>query len=457
MTISGILLLYILLTEISQQQVNPDTMKIQTGFTAASILITMSCLICGCKKSNDGTNKLPVCTITHPQNGDEISKGDTVVINADATDPDGKIAEVRFYIDDNGTGFADQFPYTFTWLTGTLQTGTHKIRISATDNDGGSSSDEIAVFLTAPVPVDQPPVVDFSADKTSITRYDSIHFTDLSTNNPTTWAWNFGDGETSSLQNPTHTFTKSGTFTVSLTAANNFGYNTLTKTGLIAVAAGDTTGIVTDIDGNVYKTIKIGTQWWMAENLKTTHYNDGSPITQITNLNDWKTNTGPAFAWFYYDRVAYKDRFGALYNWNAVNTGKLSPEGWHVPTEDEWTNLINYLIENGYNFDGTTTGNKIAKAMADTSSWTLFNVTGGNPDNTDYPAYRNKSGFTAVSTGYCDTEGGMGDPGYNTYWWTATEYNNDQAWYHGILGYQVDIPTYAGQKNFGFFIRCVRN
>ena len=99
---------------------------------------------------------------------------------------------------------------------------------------------------------------------------------------------------------------------------------------------------VTDIDGNVYHTVKIGTQTWMVENLKTTHYNDNTPITPITDNTAWKNAIAPGYCWYDND-IANKTPYGALYNWYTVNTGKLAPKGWHIPSTTEWQTLISYL------------------------------------------------------------------------------------------------------------------
>src|SRR5574344_1985932 len=129
-----------------------------------------------------------------------------------------------------------------------------------------------------------------------------------------------------------------------------------------------TYGSITDIDGNTYKTVTIGTQTWMAENLKVTKYNDGIAIPNVTDATAWSELTTGALC-DYDNTPSNSETYGKLYNWYAVNTGKLCPTGWHVPSDAEWTILENYLIANGYNYDGTTTNNKIAKAMASSSGW----------------------------------------------------------------------------------------
>jgi uncharacterized protein (TIGR02145 family) len=129
------------------------------------------------------------------------------------------------------------------------------------------------------------------------------------------------------------------------------------------------TTAVTDKDGNVYHTVTIGTQTWMVENLKTTKYNDGTAIPFITDNSAWANLTTPGYCWYNNDSTTYKNMYGALYNWYAVSTGNLAPKGWHVATDAEWTTLQNYLITNGYNYDGSTSGNFIAKSLADTLIW----------------------------------------------------------------------------------------
>lgn len=110
------------------------------------------------------------------------------------------------------------------------------------------------------------------------------------------------------------------------------------------------TGLVTDADGNSYTSVTIGAQVWMVENLQTTKYNDG---TAIPLVETWNYPIKPGYCWYNKD-IANKGSYGALYNWYAVNTGKLAPTGWHVPTDADWTTLENYLMANGFNYDGIT-------------------------------------------------------------------------------------------------------
>jgi len=167
--------------------------------------------------------------------------------------------------------------------------------------------------------------------------------------------------------------------------------------GAIVFNPNITYGSMTDIDGNTYKTVTIGTQTWMAENLKVTKYNDGTNIPNVTDDTEWGNLTTGAYCNYNNDQSNVAT-YGRLYNWYAVNTGKLCPTGWHVPSDAEWTTLEDYLIANGYNYDGTTIDNKIAKAMASSSGWESYSEV-GVIGNDDYPEKQNASGFTALPGG----------------------------------------------------------
>ena len=107
------------------------------------------------------------------------------------------------------------------------------------------------------------------------------------------------------------------------------------------LAAQETDTIIDSRDGQIYNIVKIGNQWWMAENLRTATYNDDTPIPEVPD-SIWSNLTTGAYCWYYNDSLGFKF-YGMLYNWYTVNTGKLCPTGWHVPTDAEWTTLTNYL------------------------------------------------------------------------------------------------------------------
>ena len=212
---------------------------------------------------------------------------------------------------------------------------------------------------------------------------------------------------------------------------------------------------VTDIDGNTYQTVRIGNQVWMAENLRVTHYNDGTPITLDTAKLTWTFAETEKFC--YYANITDPDsiaKFGALYNWHTVNTGKLAPTGWHVPTPEEWDVLLNHMIASGYNYDGTTTGNKIGKSLAAKENWEASTNTGAVGNDL---SQNNTSGFSAYPSGYRTADGHSVDIGKVVTFWTTVESDKDNA-YHRHLNYS---NGYLLSGNFfkseGRCVRCVKD
>ncbi|NLU37745.1 MAG: hypothetical protein GXX78_02525 [Bacteroidales bacterium] len=212
-------------------------------------------------------------------------------------------------------------------------------------------------------------------------------------------------------------------------------------------------GTVKDADGNKYNTVKIGTQVWTVENLKTTKYNDGTPIPNVPD-DEWSNLTTGAYC--NYDNLeSNAEIYGRLYNWYAVNTGKLAPAGWHVPTDDDWAILENCLIAIGYNYDGTLEGNKIAKSLCAKTNWALSSeagTPGAAPEN------NNSTGFTALPGGYRRSHyGGFDRIGKSGYWWRSTVYDGNTAYYrHLDYDYEVLLRGLDYKAN-GFSVRLVRD
>ncbi len=252
-----------------------------------------------------------------------------------------------------------------------------------------------------------------------------------------------------------------------------------------------------DGDGNNYPIVKIGTQtsmaenlkstkyandveaepWlWMAENLKTTKYADGTAIPLVTDDIAWAVlgdnNTDKAYCFCNNDASLGG---GALYTYAAAVNGTphdgtnpvqgICPKGWHLPSDAEWTALVNYLIANGYNYDGTTSGDKTGKSLASTIGWSLTSPIGwrnssivgtiGNSKSTN-----NSTGFSALPgglrLGYNDTYS-FTYASYRCYWWSSTEYSSSWA-YGRVLCYDYpDLRRHSSGKSFGFSVRCVRD
>lgn len=193
--------------------------------------------------------------------------------------------------------------------------------------------------------------------------------------------------------------------------------------------------VCSDFDNNNYATVQIGTQTWMAENLKTTHYKNGAAIPNVTDSLTWITLTTGAYC-DYNNTPANSTTYGRLYNWYAVNTGNLCPTGWHVPTDAEWTTLTTYL-------GGESIAGGKLKA---TTLWDSPN-TGAT----------NSSGFTAFPGGYRYLSGTFNKIGNHGYWWSSTEGSTTNAWRRN-MGYNGGyVFRSISGKDSGFSVRCLRD
>ena len=196
---------------------------------------------------------------------------------------------------------------------------------------------------------------------------------------------------------------------------------------------------VTDIDGNVYTTVTIGSQVWMVENLKTTHYRDGSDISYVSDDTLWSALTAGAYCWCNDDSADYKDTYGALYNFYAVSdTCGLCPEGWHVPTESEWLALVAYLGGKD------AAGGKIKEAG--TTHWSVPNI-----------GATNESGFLGLPGGGRGQISGCGEVGNYATWWSSTVYDSIYAWHWGLYHGNASVRFNPGHKASGFSVRCIKD
>jgi uncharacterized protein (TIGR02145 family) len=215
-------------------------------------------------------------------------------------------------------------------------------------------------------------------------------------------------------------------------------------------------GWVADADGNSYQTVKVGNQVWTVENLRTTKYNDGIAIPRDTSSETWAKERTPKYC--YYNNTVDIDfikKFGALYNWFAVDTKKLAPSGWHVASIDDWDTLQNYLIAHGYNWDLKTTDNNVAKALAGRTDWWGYVGAGSIGDNM---SANNRSGLSAFPGG-CRTagRGAFNGQGSSCLWWSATEINTSSAYYRSLSCSTSTWGRYDDDKRCGYSIRLVRD
>ena len=222
---------------------------------------------------------------------------------------------------------------------------------------------------------------------------------------------------------------------------NTAGYYYYNGANWVSVESAGTgsnsTSTCIDYDGNAYPTFQIGTQVWMAENLRVTHYRNGDVIPNVTDNSAWAALTTGAYCW-YNNGQGTNAKFGALYNWYAVDDSRgLCPVGWHEPTDAEWTTLTTYL--GGL----TVAGGKMKSVSA------LWNSP--NADAT------NNSGFSGLPGGYRYNNGYFYDIGDVGFWWSSTEYGSEIAWSRQLSHATPNVYPMELSKLSGLSVRCLRD
>jgi len=196
---------------------------------------------------------------------------------------------------------------------------------------------------------------------------------------------------------------------------------------------------VTDIDGNVYRTVKIGNQWWLAENLKVTQYSNGDAIPNVTGSTEWENLSTGAYC-NYDNDVNNVDTYGRMYNWYAVDDSRnIAPEGWHVPSDAEWQILSDYLG-----------GEWVAGGK--------MKVTGTEYWNSPNEGATNESDFSALPSGWRAGNSNFNDMGRYAYFWSSTEYGSSDSWYWYIYYKQsILFRSIYWSLRSGFSVRCLRD
>jgi uncharacterized protein (TIGR02145 family) len=298
----------------------------------------------------------------------------------------------------------------------------------------------VAAEINATAVQSPPPVADFIASKTTVAKGETIQFTDKSTNNPTSWLWDFGDGSAKSTQqNPTKSYQTAGTYTVTLQASNAFGSNSKSLT--ISVSDGPVInyGQLTDPrDNKTYKTVIIGEQEWMAENLAylpsvspRSQYSFSVPLYYIygyqgTSVSEAKANDN-------------YNIYGVLYNFPAAL--QSCPAGWHLPSDAEWKHLemtlgMTQSQADSYDWRGTNQGSQL-KA-------TSINGT-------------NTSGFSALPGGRYVWVAQYFNRYGDGYWWCSTMDGDSFAWSRSLAAYSDKVERISPGRGFGLSVRCLRD
>jgi uncharacterized protein (TIGR02145 family) len=259
-----------------------------------------------------------------------------------------------------------------------------------------------------------------------------------------------------------------GGYVLSAVAADDEGKSTAANIIVLLDTPGGlnpdlTYGSVSDIDGNTYGTIEIGTQVWMAENLKVSHYPDGTPITAISDEAEWNDMTPDVQAYCWYNNLTeYIDTSGALYTWAAAMNGELSsdtipsgvqgvcPDGWHLPSDAEWKILEMFLgmtqaDADNYDWRGSDEGGQLKETGF--SNWAFPN-TGGS----------NSSGFTVVPGGFRSAKGVFYSVDQSAaFWSTKAEEGTDMAWYRTLNFDREQVYRQYNDMRLGVSVRCVKN
>jgi uncharacterized protein (TIGR02145 family) len=316
-----------------------------------------------------------------------------------------------------------------TWTTGGVCPGTiTALNCSSATHNGTLTATTAASGVTS--------VISYSGGNGGAHNGQVVTSTGVTGLTATLQAGSFANGNGSLTYTITGTPATSGTASFAL----NIGAKTCIVTRTVIQPTSGYGSNITDKEGNSYKTVYIGTQQWMAENLKVSKYSDGTTIPNITDNTQWQNNT--TGAWSYYNNDAANNaKYGKLYNWYAVSpttngNKNVCPSGWHVPTDAEWTVLTDYL--------GGFAGGKMKEVG--TTKW--------NSPNTDAT---NTSLFTGLPGGYRYYFGGYGSVGDYGYWWSSTEADTSDAWLRNLGSSYGDAGRYNDSKKVGFSVRCLRD
>ncbi len=230
-------------------------------------------------------------------------------------------------------------------------------------------------------------------------------------------------------------------------------------------------GTVTDIDGNVYQTVIIGDQEWMAENLRVTKYNNGDAIPTGLSNADWSSATSGAYAIYHHISIdglnsdaEVVEAYGKLYNWYAVDDSRgLCPTGWSVSGDADWTMLVDYLIaefeyHNDWGDDINSVGNALKSCRQVGSPLDDCNTSQHPRWNSHSTHYGfDEFGFIALPAGFRGDNGNFGNIGGAGLWWTANDHSETDAWERGMYSNFGNVGRFRSYKSFGFSVRCLRD
>lgn len=400
-------------------------------------IIVSSVVLNSCKKDEVNKGEV-VCTIVQPIGGDTLQLGLSVEIVAEANYQYGTIKEIRFFTDGVEVGSSTKFPYNYEWETNKAESGWHTLKAEAKASDGTSGTDEMDILLIGEVTV--------AMAGNDILLSDGSTSVILSANEPENdyetgeWSIISGEGgvfEDSTKYNTVFTGNANTSYVLNWRISNKFTNSS--DEVAVTFAKNGPGSPLTDVDGNTYNTVWINGKLWMAENLKVTKEADGTAIPLVTDNNDWgnleSNNTDKAYC-YYINSTDSLAKYGALYTFAAAKAA--CPTGWHLPTDAEWTELENYIINDGFNgTEGT--------ALKSTTDW---NSNGNGTD--DY-------GFSAMPGGYRNSYGSFDGVGDSGHWWSSFENSVSNAYTHNLFYDLSGVTRTIQGKSRGFSVRYIKD
>ena len=405
-------------------------------FSMVSIIGLLSCD----EVNNNSDTQSPVIQISSPIINSTLSE--PTLIQLDATDNDG-IAMIEILIDGHRIGRLINSPWEYLWQVSFYADGEqHNVEAKAIDHSGNiGQSYIIKVFV--PFVAQSAPKILSPDDQKFITNSNQVEL--IWSTFPGAVEYNimvFSDINNSNVE---YFLTTSDTvITINQTAEGRQFWKVQPKNSGIKYGAwsdiksfyyGNT---VNDIDGNTYLTTVINGQEWMAEDLRVSRYQNGDPITNAIANEEWNGIEIGAYSWYNNINDSTKG-YGSLYNWVAmVDSRNIAPEGWHVPSDEEWQNMVDYLSGK------SVAGGKIKEVG--TEHWVHFNI-----------GATNESGFTAIPGGYRKNDGTFRNRGSYGYYGTTTESTEQSSWYWKVQYDGRDLYRYNLDKQSGFSVRCLKD
>jgi uncharacterized protein (TIGR02145 family) len=424
-----------------------DQVTFTTVAISAPVLTTTSISSITQTTASSGGN------ITDDKGGSITSRGVCWSTSVDPTTTDSKTS------DGTGTG---TYISSITGLTGNT---TYYLKAYAT-NSAATSYGEVFSFKTSPVVPVVSTVTASSISYTSCNSGGNVSDDGGAAVTAKGVCWSTSQNPTTS-DSKTDNGTGTGAYVSSMTGltAGTTYYIRAYATNGVGTQYGNQVSFttypltITDVDGNIYNTVLIGSQLWMKENLKTTKYQNGDLIGTTNPVTlDISRESSPKYQWAYEGNESNVPIYGRLYTgYAATDNRNVCPTGWHVPTDNEWTTLTDYLTNNSYGYGGT--GSAIGKSLASKTGWST-DPTPGNVGN-DQPG-NNASGFTGLPAGTrnadFDVDGVFTTLSYTSSWWSATDLTPTLAWQRFLM-YSNDGITrsYIGGKQYAVSVRCLKD